>query len=469
MKRRAKVVAVGLVLLTVLQGCGKEGAGPDSGRREAVDEVLRQRWGKSLDQLDTIKFIAISPHNTNIQNEFEWAFSLHHAIEFGEKVDIEWRDVGGGGGAILGYLRNVYARNDSCGIDIIWGGGEYVFGSLAGEGLLEQLELSQDILSNMPAEFGGLAMYDPQLRWCGAAVSGFGFIYNAPLLGQLGLEPPGQWEDLAEPKFFELICLADPTQSGSVAAVYEMIVQSGQSWPDGWARLLAILGNAKKFLDSAGAAAEAPGLGEAPVATCIDFYGTMRVAGAPQKLVYISPEGQTAFTPDPIGILKGAPHVDLAQRFVDFVMSARGQAIWALRVGEPHGPVRNELGRQPIRRDVYETYKEGLSSWVVDPYQTGNELQVDTEMQRVRFGVLRQLVRAAAIDNHKGLLAARRQLIAKGFPPELVAEFNALPPNVGRREQIAEMARSLRDAQQSELIVTNWIKFFREKYDRIAR
>ena len=463
------MVAASLVLFTVLQGCGEEGVGPSSEKREAVNEVLRQRWGKSLDQLDTITLIAISPHNTNIQNEFEWAFSLHHAIQFGKNVDIEWRDVGGGGGAILGYLRNVYARSDSSGVDVVWGGGEYIFGSLAAEGMLQQLQLSQDVLSNIPAEFGGLQMYDPQLRWCGAAVSGFGFIYNAPILGQLGIEPPAQWEDLSSPQFFELICLADPTQSGSVAAVYEMIVQSGASWPDGWARLLAILGNCKKFFDSAGAAAEAPGLGEAPVATCIDFYGTMRVAGAPGKLVYISPEGQTAFTPDPIGILKGAPHVDLAQRFVDFVMSARGQAIWGLRVGEPHGPSRNELGRQPIRRDVYETYKEGLSCWVIDPYRTGNELQVDTEMQRVRFGVLRQLVRAAAIDNHKGLRAARRRLIAAGFPPDLLAEFNKLPPDVARRDQIADMAQSLRDARQSEIIVTNWIKFFREKYDRIAR
>ena len=450
-------------------GCRKEEPGAAAARRDAVDRQVRDKWQKPLAELPSVRLIAISPHNSNIKNEFEWAFSLYHAERFGSNVDIEWRDVGGGSGTILHYLRNVYTRSESSGIDIVWGGGDYNFRKLADEGMLMPLELGEETLANIPDVFGGLSMLDAEQLWCGAAVSGFGFLYNSVILDRLGIEPPRQWDDLAQSRFADLICLADPSQSGTAAVVYEMVVQSAPSWQDGWAKLLAILGNCCKFFDSSGAAAEAPGLGEAPVTTCIDFYGTMRVAGAPDKLVYISPQGQTAFSPDPIGVLKGAPNHDLGARFVEFVLSVRGQALWALPVGEPDGPIRNELGRQPIRRDVYTRYAGKLSPWVIDPYLSGEELQVDTEMLGVRFGVLRQLVRAAAIDNHKLLRAARRRVIETGFESERLAEFNSLPDDVRTREQIAILAKELRDPVQSELIVTGWVDFFRKKYERVAR
>ena len=457
------------LLASLMTGCDNRDQAVADPRADAVDQQVRITWNRPLAQLPTVQLIAITPHNTNIKNEFEWAFSLHHARQFGTRVDIEWRDVGGGSNTILQYLRNVYQRSDTSGIDIVWGGGDYNFNKMAHEHILTPVSLPDDVLTHIPSVFGGLPMFDPQHRWYGSAVSGFGFLYNSVILKGLGLAPPTQWDHLAEPRFAGLICLADPTQSGSVAVVYEMVVQSAPSWPEGWAKLLAILGNSKKFFDSAGAAAEAPGLGEAPIAACIDFYGTMRVAGAPDKLVYISPSGQTAFNPDPIAVLKGAPNPELAQRFVAFVMSARGQALWALRPGHPHGPIRSELGRQPIRRDVYTTYAEHLSPWVVDPYRSGNELQVDTEMLATRFGVLRQLVRVAAIDNQTLLRQARRTIIETNFEPQRLADFNRVPPNVATRADIIAIARRLRDPEQADTIITNWNRFFREKYQRVAR
>jgi spermidine/putrescine-binding protein len=258
-------------------------------------------------------------------------------------------------------------------------------------------------------------------------------------------------------------------QSGSAAAAYEMIVQSAPTWPEGWAKLLAILGNAKRFLDSAGAAANGPVIGEAPVATCIDFYGATRIAEAPEELFYVSPRGQTAFSPDPIGILKNAPNPQIAQRLVDFVLSRRGQALWALRVGEKDGPIRNALGRQPIRRDVYRAFAGRMSAWIVDPYEAGNELKLDLQMRKVRFGVLRRLVRAAAIDNLPGLQAARRRLIETSFDPQRLADFNRLPENVATREKIVQVAALLGDKTQDERICTGWQRLFREKYKQVAR
>jgi len=470
MNAKAWVWNICLVAAVALAGCGGPSATRNPRATEAVEAAIAQKWRKSLDQLPTEKLVLISPHNESIANEFTWAFVIDYAMSHGRRVNVEWRDVGGGSTGIVRYLRNVYARTDTAEIDIVWGGGEVEFQKLAHEGLLTKLTLTADTRESIPATFGGLDMRDANDRWCGSAVSGFGFIYNRPLLESAGVAPPKSWDDIAKPECFDLICLADPMQSGSAAAAYEMIVQSEPTWPAGWAKLLAVLGNAKRFVDSAGAAANGPALGEAPIATCIDFYGAIRVAEAPDILVYVSPKGQTAFSPDPIGILKNPPHPELAQAFVNFVLSAKGQALWALNVGEPDGPVRNPLGRQPVRKDVYETYAGSgrLSPWTVNPYESGNEMKIDAAMRKVRFGVLRNLVRAAAVDNRRHLQAARAKLIETDFDPARLAEFNRLPENVATREGVFKMAKTLRDKTQAEKITTAWQQFFRKKYLKVS-
>ena len=472
-RSRGRSILVLVVLMIALAagsvGCAGSAQTPDDPRRSDVDERVRRKWGKGLADLPTLKLLAISPHNKNITDEYEWAFSLYHAVTFGQTVDIEWYDVGGGGSAILTYLRNVYADGqDSSGIDVVWGGGEHMFEQIAGEGVLEPMDLSPEALAAIPEMFGGVTMRGPGRLWCGSAVSGFGFLYNRPVLAALGVAEPTSWDDLASDRMFGQVCLADPTQSGSAAAAYEMIVQSAPDWTTGWAKLLGVLSNAWRFEGSAGAAAKAPALGTAPVATCIDFYGANVAAEAPDMLVYVSPKGQTAFTPDPIGILKGAPNRRLAQRFVDFVLSAKGQALLALKIGERDGPVRTPLGRQPIRRDVYGLYAEGMSPWVVNPYEAGNEMTLDIDVRHIRYAVLKQLVQAAAVDNLADMKAARRVLIRTADPARL-AEFNRLPDDVDTVADIADIARRLKDPTEAERIVFTWRRFFRDKYRGIAQ
>ena len=456
------------IAAALLGGCKKTVQAPDDPRAAAVNEQIAAGGGGSLDDLPVVKLVVISPHNKNITDEYEWAFSLYHAAEFAQRVDIEWRDVGGGSSTILTYLRNVYSGGaETCGIDIVWGGGEHNFIRMAGEEMLEKLALADDILANVPKTFGGVEMMDEGPHWIGSALSGFGFLYNKEMLAQLGVDPPTQWADLGADAMFGHVCLADPTQSGSAAASYEMIVQSADDWPAGWARLMGVLSNAGQFEDSAGASANAPGLGKSAVATCIDFYGINRVVEAPDVLIYISPAGGTAFTPDPIAILKGAPNEQLARRFVDFVLSAKGQALLALRVGEPDGPIRTLLGRQPIRRDVYTTYVGSFSPGVVNPYRAGNEMTLDMDVRAVRYEVLKYLISAAAVDNLSEMKAARRRLIESPDPAKL-AEFVSLPENVATVEGVRRVAGQLSDPTEAERIMTEWQRFFRDKYRRIA-
>jgi hypothetical protein len=308
---------------------------------------------------------------------------------------------------------------------------------------------------------------DAQNLWVGSAISGFGFIYNDAMLRKCRIAPPARWDDLADSRFANLVTLADPSQSGSAAAAYLAIACSGDDWPSGWAKLLAVLANARQFTDSAGAAANAPVLGESLVATCIDFYGATRVAEAPDDLKYITPRGQTTFTPDPISILRDAPSPQLAQRFIRFVLSRQGQALWAYRVGEADGPLRRPLGRQPIRRDIYADAGPMLP-YIVNPYESGSAMTLTPEKKRISFSVLRELVFQAAVVNRAAMASARSRLDASGRDAELMAEMNRLPQNVATLDAMAATADAMKDPAKREQISRGWRDFFAAKYARIA-
>jgi ABC-type Fe3+ transport system substrate-binding protein len=430
-------------------------------------------WGCSrkpqADESGKVVLSVITPHNENIKYEFSRAFSEYAKEKYGWQVEFQWRDVGGGSSSILQYLRNVYAKADSCGIDVLFGGGEYTFQYLDAEGLLEPLEVGEDVWENIPAVFGGMDMYSPKKTWCGNVLSSFGFLYNKELLKQLNVAEPTSWEDLGRAEYFDLVILADPTQSGSQAAANEMIVQTAPTWPQGWAKLLLILSNAKKFTDSSGAAARAPSLGECAVSVCIDFYGMMYASEAPQKLGYVSPKGQTAYTPDPIAVLKNPPHREAAQAFAAFVLSQRGQGLWGLPAGHPDGPERYRLNRTPIRKDFFEQYGASGVLSAANPYEAGSEMKIDAKLREVRYGVLAELVYSAAIENASLLREAKRRILERRMEPSLVEMLTRLPENIDTVEEIYAVGEQLKNRAEAERIRTDWTAYFRSQYQQILQ
>lgn len=453
--RRRIVLSTAIAITLLIAACG-ESPTPQTSQASPADG------------LPEVKLVLISPHNTDIQKEYETAYVRHHAETYGERVNLEWRDVGGGASSILSHLRNVYENSDRSGIDVVWGGGDFNFTRMASEGILTPMEIADDAAANIPPTHGGLTLCDADRLWCGSAMSGFGIFYNKQLLSRLRLDAPTRWEDLGEPRFFNLIGLADPSQSGSAAASYAMIVQSEDSWETGWAKLLGILANTKKFYAGAGDAAEALPSGEAAITTCIDFYGTNRMAKYPESLQYLSPRGQTAFNPDPIAILKNPPNPQVAQRFVSFVLSFEGQSLWALPVGADGGPERSSLGRQPIRKDVYEKRAGEMLGSIVNPYEAGQTMELDTELWNDSYGLLRHLVWAAAVRNVDFMKAAKQRLIETDFEAERLALFNRLPANVANRAAVAETSQLLSDRKQRDIIVTDWVSYFRDQYEQVA-
>ena len=468
MKNTALIFAFALVLLGPLALREKQSRAQ---RGSAAEETL----------------VIITPHNEAIRFEFGRAFHDAVLAKTGRHVSIDWRTPGGASeisnylaseylGAFQNYWINTLHRpwsaeveasfaspkvapgdtpaggarrafldsNVGCGIDLLFGGGSFDFIQQAEPGRLVDGGIVTAHpewfnANTIPQNLGGEPMWDPHGRWVGACLGAFGICYNADSLARLHIaKPPAQWRDLADSKYLGEIALADPTQSGSIAKVFEMLIQQQMSESHdgaaaGWERGLRLIqeigGNARYFTDSAAKIPFDVEMGDAAAGMCIDFYGRfqsefVRKRDGSSRLQYVTPEGGSSVGSDPIALLRGAPHAGIAREFIEFVLSSDGQKLWNFKVGTPGGPVKYALRRLPIRPELYvPTFAEFRSDPAVDPFQQAQSFVYHPEWTGGLFRVIAFTVRAMCIDPHEELRGAWRALIAAGFPPEASRMF----------------------------------------------
>jgi ABC-type Fe3+ transport system substrate-binding protein len=507
---------------------------------------------------DGATLIIITPHNEAIRYEFGRAFAAAHHQRTGESVQIDWRTPGGTS-EITRYIAGEYiaafqqywthqlrkpwsgeverafanariklaatSANDtieqqarraflesnvSCRLDLFFGGGAFDFQSQAGAGYLvdsgmvkNHPELFNDAV--IPQSVSGEPFWDPADRWIGTVVSSFGICYNHAALRRLGIDhPPLAWSDLADPRYFRQIALANPTQSSSVNKSFEMVVQQqmqaaveeeapagrqsatsanpgalppgvARGWTRGLQLLMKIGANARYFTDASTKISLDVSTGEAAAGMTIDFYGRFqsenaRRADGSHIMEYTNVAGGSSVGVDPIGIFRGAPHPELAREFIEFVFSSAGQKLWNWKPGAPDGPAHYALRRLPILPSLYApAWQPFRSDPEVNPYELAKTFTYHESWSGPLFRSLAFIFRVMCIDAHDELSAAWKTLIAAEFPPEATAVFSnvdvvdyaaasgrirdALGPNKIRE---VELARELSD-------------HFRAQYRRAAR
>ncbi|AKC82386.1 iron ABC transporter substrate-binding protein [Verrucomicrobia bacterium IMCC26134] len=455
--------------------------------------------------------VIISPHNEAIRYEFEAGFKKWYFDRTGKTVAFDWRLIGGTS-EIARYLEGEYsgsfqnywtgklgrpwstvvassfadgrlakdapleakeareaflASSVGCGIDLFFGGGSYDFivqaraGRLVSPGL-ENVHADWFQDSVFPVKHAGDDFRDPQGRWFGAALSSFGIVYNRDSLARLGMSPPSQWTDLADPRLIGQVALADPTKSGSMNKAFENVLQQqihrivdarlattrfsseadklvaeqdavAEGWVEGLRLLQYISANSRYFTDSAQKVPIDVAAGNCAVGMCIDFYGRQQVEALERRsgsgrMGYVSPQGGTVYSVDPIGLLRGSTNEDTARAFIEYVLSDKGQSLWNQKPGTPGGPTRFALRRLPVRKDAYG--EAGLAVLRSDPeeapYQIEAPLVYRPEWTAALFGELRFIMRVMCLDSQPELVAAWRDIVAAGMPPQAVAIFSDL-------------------------------------------
>ncbi len=352
------------------------------------------------------------------------------------------------------------------GIDLFFGGGEYPFvaqarsGQLVDSGIFDRRpEWFSGSPAAIPDHFSGERYYDPEKRWTGTCLSSFGIVYNSDSLELIGITaPPRRWADLGDPRYFGKIAMADPTKSGSATKAFEMLIQQriheslvalasearangefdeksledravSHGWITGLNMIQRICANARYFTDNATKIPFDVAQGNAADGMCIDFFGRtgnerFRKADGTSRVQFVVPERGTSISVDPIGMLRGAPHPDLALDFIEFVLSEDGQRLWNYRAGTPGGPASTSLRRLPIRRDLYTP---GHLRYFSDPSETPFDDQDGFEYvahwTAPAFDPLRFIVKCMCLDAHDELTYSWNKLVEANFPPEATRTF----------------------------------------------
>lgn len=389
-------------------------------------------------------------------------------------------------------------------IDLFFGGGEYDHSRAFGQGLTVApwpdggepagLFKAADGTDLIPARISGEIWRTPALF--GNAVSTFGICYNVDRLAGLGVtNQPSQWDNLADPVYFRHLGMADPTKSGSVAKAFELMVHykcraavdaAGftaeqieafesaiakaklppselpegvpaeyqqaieRGFADGLHMIQLIGANARYFTDSASKVPIDVSMGNAAIGIAIDFYGRFQaqVARTPdgvERMKHITPFGGSGVSCDPISLLRGAPHRDLAVRFIEFVLSEDAQKLWTYRAGTPGGPEKFSLRRVPIRREFYPSDNpsiqarheehmkyaaDDLSDPSINPYELASQFVYYRRWTGGHFAILRDLVRTMCMDSSTELKAAWSAIISHGGPtaqPEAMRLLARMP------------------------------------------
>ena len=443
--------------------------------------------------------VIITPHVEAIRYEFGRAFEAHYLAKTGQRVHVDYRTPGGTSeiaryiaseylAAFENHWRNTLRRewngtvaasfdnakvtlddtpaddtpaqearraflesNVGCKIDLFFGGGSFDFEQQARAGRLVDSgfvsahpELFNDRV--IPQAVGGEPFWDPQGRWIGNVVSSFGICYNVDSIRRLGFtQPPAQWADLADPRFFKQIALANPTQSSSVNKSIEMLIQQQMllklkaagdekaaieaGWQTAMQLLMKIAANARYFTDASTKISLDVEAGEAAAGMTIDFYGrfqseAVRKPDGSSRLQYATVVGGSSVGVDPIGLFRGAPNADVAKEFIAFLMSIDGQKLWNWKVGTPGGPQRYSLRRLPVLPQLYAPeFLPFRSDPEVNPYELAKTFTYHETWTARLFRPIAFIFRVMCIDPHDELAEAWRALIAAGFPPEASAAF----------------------------------------------
>lgn len=349
------------------------------------------------------ELVVASPHWEGIRYEFERGFAKFWAERSGEAVRIRWLDLGGTSD-IIRYLRMQYAQSgQGVGIDLMFGGGLDSFIELARDRLLEPVTIDPAVLHRIPPQLAGVALYAPSGEWFAAALNAFGILYNRAALEKMKIPLPERWEDLAAPYYFDLIGAGDPRKSGSMHAMYEIILQ-GRGWDEGWALLRRIAANVRNFSGSASQVGKEIATAEVVCGLAIDTYAgsVIRQVGA-DRIGYSVPHEFPSFNGDGIAVLKGAPQREVARAFIEFVLSERGQRLLYARKGEPGGPQEYEISKLPLIPELYGTV---ATASVVQgsPFEWPHTVRYDIEVAAQRWNVVNDLFGVLLIDRRAGLV-----------------------------------------------------------------
>lgn len=170
-------------------------------------------------------------------------------------------------------------------------------------------------------------MRDPigNCRTIGLYAGPLGWAVNEGLLKKLGKPMPKTWDDLAKPEYKGLIAVANPNTSGTAyTELVTILTMKGEE--KGWDYLAKLHKNTSQYTKSGSAPGQLAGRGEVAIAIVFLHDAVMYAdEGFPVKPV--APADGTGYEIGGLSLIKGAPHMANAKKFIDWALTPEVQAI----------------------------------------------------------------------------------------------------------------------------------------------
>jgi iron(III) transport system substrate-binding protein len=133
------------------------------------------------------------------------------------------------------------------------------------------------------------------------------------------------WDDLLNPKLKGQIAQCTPDRSSSSHASYEVILQT-YGWEKGWDWLRRLSANTGIFTTRSRDVPNVVAKGEFAVGFAVPSYMAFAEVLNGYDVAFVYPKNAYV-TPEPMAVLKGAPHAKAAHAFVEFMLSEEGQKL----------------------------------------------------------------------------------------------------------------------------------------------
>lgn len=247
---------------------------------------------------------------------------------------------------LKGELANrIIAEKENPQADIMYGAASSVFIEMQQQDIFEK---------TAPSWAGDLKdlFKDKDGYWYGTMQTPVMLFYNNEMLTEE--QAPKDWYDLNKPEYKDLLTFRNALSSSAKATfssiLYNKFEKEGKL-EEGWTFMKEMDANTKKYFGSESLQMQAIGRKEA----AISFAPLNSIIDNREKnnlpLTIVDAESGSVVITDAVGMIKGAPHPNAAQAFIEFIGSPEMQAKLA-----------NEFNRMPTLDAALETSPEWMKS-----------------------------------------------------------------------------------------------------------